>query len=316
MKILMIECAMSSLLTINKWLLTALSGLTLCTMAYGEEAYILQDPTVIHVAKPDTKPDAEWLLNHVPIFPFLKADPRQPRFSLGYRWNDEVVNSNIGMANLGGDLPLWRRQDMLGFDQIQLAVQGGVWALFDLKANNLDLVNSDWYGGIPLYATKGDWKYRFRIYHISSHLGDEYILDHNITARKNPSYEVIEAAAYYPILPHFNVYGVLGRVMHSDSSFHIHPLYFELGAEYYWNSINWKSIALKAQPYFAAHVRCWEMHGFEPSTNIALGMAWADKNIERHHITTSLEYFKGHSLEGEFGKKRSDYVYLQLSYAP
>lgn len=291
--------------SLNKWMLAAITGLCAWTQGYGDQ----------NVGAPETYVSG-WLPNQIPIFPQLKADPRQPRFSIGYRWHDNAINSCLAAANMGGDIPLWRSLDLWGFDQLQIGLQGAVWALFDMNSHGLDLINSDWYAGLPIYASKGEWKMRLRAYHISSHLGDEYIMRNHLTSRKNPSYEVLDYTAYHPVLPHLNLYGTIGRVMHSHSSYPIHPMYFEFGSEYFWGDLSFSWLPLKAQPYAAIHVRCWELHGFEPSYNAVLGLAWSDKKNPVHHFNTSLEYYRGHSLEGEFGKRRADYMSVQLTYAP
>ncbi len=47
---------------------------------------------------------------------------------------------------------------------------------FDLSAPSSDLINTDYVVGVPLSWRSGGWSTRVRLYHQSSHLGDEFLL--------------------------------------------------------------------------------------------------------------------------------------------
>lgn len=262
----------------------------------------------------------QWIPPNRHLFPYLKADPRQPRCSLGYRWDDRAPafnNTDVSMANIAGEAPVWYARDVLGLDEIQVGMQAAVWAVFDMKSYTYDLINSDWYGGIPIYFKKGDVRWRLRFFHVSSHMGDEYIIDHGITTRSNLSQESIDLTAYMPIWnDQLFGYATVGRIMHSDSTFPMAHSYFNVGAEYYWKKVMWGASNLIAQPYTAIHTQWPEMYHFEPNINATIGLAWSDKRTGIHRVTTSLEYFAGHSLEGEFALNKTHYVYIQVAYVP
>lgn len=259
-----------------------------------------------------------WIPAGPSLYPQLKADPRQPCFGVGYRWYDQALGSNTGMANLGGIIPIWRGSDVWRFDRIEIGLSGATWAVFDMKATSMDLINSDWYGAIPIQAEIGQTRLRLRVYHISSHLGDEYLQRQNTLAtRKNPSYEAVDLAAYTPVYEDkLYAYGTIGHVIHSDSSYPLQHLYFEAGAEYYLRDMTFNCCSLSALPYAAVHGRFWEVNSFSPTYNAALGLAWSDKKLNRPQMATSLEYFKGDSVEGQFSRDHSDYVCIRLTYIP
>jgi len=71
----------------------------------------------------------------------------------------------------------------------QIGIQAAVFALFNLDAPSSDLVNADYWIGLPLSYRRGPWSYLIRLYHQSSHLGDEFILGNPGINRVNLSYE-------------------------------------------------------------------------------------------------------------------------------
>src|SRR2546425_1473844 len=54
-----------------------------------------------------------------------------------------------------------------------------------------DLINTDYLVGLPLTYRHGSWATRFRLYHQSSHLGDEYLL-HTNAQRVDLTFEAAE----------------------------------------------------------------------------------------------------------------------------
>jgi hypothetical protein len=73
-------------------------------------------------------------------------------------------------------------------------LSAGVFAQFDLGTPSYDLVNADYVVGLPLTVRRGAFSSRLRIYHQSSHLGDEYLLREppDRRDRENLSFEALE----------------------------------------------------------------------------------------------------------------------------
>jgi hypothetical protein len=77
---------------------------------------------------------------------------------------------------------------------VQLSLAAGVFAQFDLGVASYDLLNADYVVALPLTMRKGPLSTRVRIYHQSSHLGDEYLLREPPPRRnrENLSFEAAE----------------------------------------------------------------------------------------------------------------------------
>ena len=81
---------------------------------------------------------------------------------------------------------------------VQLDVVGSIFAQFDLGTPSYDLLNSDFVVGFPITMRRGGFSSRLRIYHQSSHLGDEFLLANRIQ-RVNLSYEGFDLKLSYEL---------------------------------------------------------------------------------------------------------------------
>jgi hypothetical protein len=196
---------------------------------------------------------------------------------------------------------------------MELGLEGGVWAVFNFS-NDVDLMNADWTASLPLTYRVDHWTFRGRYYHVSSHLGDEYMVRHPGVKRLNPSFEALEVMAVKDWKSWLRVYGGLGRVLRSDSTFPLQPLYFLLGAEVRGYARSYPSTRVLAQPYFAVHSSAWETRHFHPSINTALGVEWGDFAGYGRKVRTSVEYYSGYCLEGQFGDLRTHSLSARLAY--
>ena len=57
---------------------------------------------------------------------------------------------------------------------MELGIQAGVFAIFDLDSQSFDLIYADYLVGIPFTIKRGNFANRTHIFHQSYRLGDEY----------------------------------------------------------------------------------------------------------------------------------------------
>lgn len=100
--------------------------------------------------------------------------------------------TSIGSVGLGDRFLLARWGGDRPGDGFVLGVSGAIFAQFDLGAASFDLINADYLIGIPLTWRNGSTTARVRLYHQSSHLGDEYLLRDDEIQRENLSFESLE----------------------------------------------------------------------------------------------------------------------------
>ncbi len=173
----------------------------------------------IHVVVSSAAPSAE---NEPIVFPAgdlfrpLLADPRQPQFFVSFvkmtTPTDRITAASVGY---GENFGLWRWPGANPGDGWQFNFAGGLFALFNLSAPSNDLVNGDYNVGFSLTHGAGPWSQRFRLYHQSSHLGDEFLLSQPNIKRINLSIEAVDAVTSYEG-KRWRVYGGPGYLIGRD----------------------------------------------------------------------------------------------------
>lgn len=150
------------------------------------------------------------------LFEPLLADPREARFSVSsLRYRSGADLKRVAAGNFGGTLPM-AGGDLDGGGQWQVAVQGAVFTLWDLETFSNDQISDDFLVGL-LFA----WRWErlsvmARLYHISTHLGDEFLLTHPGLSRVNLAYEAVDLKISYAVGDALRLYGGAGRMIRRD----------------------------------------------------------------------------------------------------
>jgi hypothetical protein len=130
------------------------------------------------------------------VFCPLIADPKATRSFVSYqRGNETDLATDIGAVGIADQFPFFRAGATRPGNGVQFGVAGEVFAQFDLGSASYDLLNADYMIGLPLTFRLGWFSGRARLYHQSSHLGDEFLLRTNPPKRENLSFESLELLA-------------------------------------------------------------------------------------------------------------------------
>jgi hypothetical protein len=180
----------------------------------------------------------------------------------------------------------------------------------------MDLQNADYYVGIPLTYVYNCWSFRLRLYHISTHLGDEFLVleNHPGLTRLNPSYEALDFFTSYMLTKNIRLYGGVGFYVDSDVSFPQDRWYVAYGFEIripggrsscyklYWEPVMAFYIANRQFQDWKFDYTCFA--GFEVGRNEFIG----------NRARLGIEYHDGFSVDGQFMKDRTNFTSLKLSY--
>ncbi len=128
------------------------------------------------------------------VFCPLVADPKgEGSFAAYVRGtSSSAFGTDLASAGMGDRLGLFRWNGPTLGEGLQLSLAGNVYAQFDLNAPSFDLINADYVIGLPLTLRRGRFSGRLRLYHQSSHLGDEFLLRSTIK-RENFAFESLES---------------------------------------------------------------------------------------------------------------------------
>ena len=238
------------------------------------------------------------------LFAPLLADPRQPRFSVSYQ-NYQGSAREFAAASVALGEYFGLATGLFGeYGSSQVGLQGAVFALFNLDAPSSDLINADYWIGLPISYRRGPWSYLIRLYHQSSHLGDEFILGNPGIDRVNLSYEELEGIVSYE-WEQWRVYGGGGYLVHSEPE--LAPKQVHAGAEYL------QPRAAGTFDFIAAvDVRASEELDWSSSRSYQVGFEFKRGTTRR--VRLMLEHFRGHSPNGQFYREPLRYTGLGLYF--
>lgn len=258
-----------------------------------------------------------WLPEDPPLFRPFMADPREVCYSVGWRFNDNALTKNIIDVSFGDSLAIYRWCDVWPWHgQLQFEIEGAVWAVFDPCTESAPLINADYYVGFPLSYAIDRWQFRLRPFHISSHIGDEFLLNHPGFDRRNASNEYLDFFVSFDITPELRFYGGVGYIVREDESFKIKPFYSAAGAELRLMQLGFydEKDFLVGFPIFGMHFRQNGEYKKHFDATYILGYQFSKLCGLCRNMRFFIEYHDGYSSEGQFCKDPTSYFAIRGSY--
>ncbi len=251
----------------------------------------------------EISPSNSVILPQGRLFDPLIADPRWPHFSATYQYYmDDEELKNVGATSFGETLGLYRNDAPFG-GQWQLGIQAAVFAIFDLDADSYDLVNADYRVGFPISYRNGAFSALMRIFHQSSHLGDEFLLRNRVD-RVNLSYEGLDAILSYNLFEWLRIYGGGGYLYHRVPS-DLEPWSTQYGFEL---TSPWTFLGGVVRPVAGADFKNLEENDWDTDVSLRLGIQLESGKVIGHKVQVMLQYFSGHSPVGQFYERSIEYV--------
>jgi hypothetical protein len=245
---------------------------------------------------------AKWL-PHGSLFAPLHADPRWPHFGAAYRHFTQGLNlSGVFAADFGETFAIYRNKAFLG-GEWEFGVQAGVFSIFDVSADSIDLVNADYRVGFLSSYRNGPLSGFIRVYHQSSHLGDEFLLNNPGVTRINLSYEEIDLKLSYQIFQWLRLYGGGGYIVHRFPD--------DLGR----GTTQWGIEVVSPRTFLGGMLRpvayadfqCNERSNWQIGRFIMAGVQFENARIGDRQIQLLAEYYSGPSPDGQFYVQRASW---------
>jgi hypothetical protein len=239
------------------------------------------------------------------IYRSYLAGIKEPRFA--GQWNHDINLGWIWDITLGGRVGILR----YGTTSVdhpegwQLDIEGAGMPRLDLE-NERDVVATDFRFGIPLTYGRGCYQMKFAYYHLSSHLGDEYMVRNNTLSRRNYARDVIVWGHSYYLTEDIRLYGEAGWAFAFDGG--TEPWEFQFGIDYspvkltgHWGS-----------PFVAinGHLR----EEFDFGGNLVVQTGWQWRGYSGHLFRIGMEYFQGMSDQWEFFDQYEDKLGFGIWY--
>jgi hypothetical protein len=228
------------------------------------------------------------------LFRPLLADPKQPQFFINIdRFISPGVRYTMASIGFGETFGMYKFFGSREGDGFQLNVEGGLFAQFNLDTSSSDLINADYTIGIPATYRYGDNSLRFRIYHQSSHLGDEFLLRAH-PERVNLSYEAIELI-YSREWRGWRGYGGGEYLINKDPS-DLKPMSAHWGIEYYGS----KPLAWNGRPVVGVDLKSFEENNWAIDTSVKAGLEFGHPNPGDRRLRLMAQWYKGYDPRGQF----------------
>ena len=243
------------------------------------------------------------------LFKALIADPRWPHFAMAYQaYLDDPKLGSVAAVSFGESLILYR--DSIGKARWEVGIQAGVFSFFDLNAPSSDLVNADYIVGLMVGYRHGRFSALGRLFHQSSHLGDEYLLSETGDNRVNLSYQAVDLRLSYELFGDALRLYVGGGDIFEREPATLQPLSLQSGLEF---RSPWPGPGAKFRPIAAADVQYREQNDWAADVSLRAGIE-LQRWLGTRNLQLLLEYFTGHSPNGQFYTEKIEYLGLGLHF--
>ncbi len=267
-----------------------------------------------HTGKPGTVSRLIGLTGEGEAFPTgdlfqpIIADPKQPQFFASINsFKSSGVRYTMASVGFGETFGMYRFLGSLEENGLQFGVEGALFAQFNLNTPSYDLINADYTVGIPATYRRGNNSLRFRIYHQSSHLGDEFLKSVNPPERVNLSYEAI-SLIYSREFRGWRVYGGGEYLLHKEPK-DLKPLSAQWGIEYRVS----KPLVWNGRPIAGVDMKSFDEHDWAVDTSVKAGLEFGNPNPGQRRLRLMADWYRGFDPRGQFYNNKVDYYGIEIS---
>jgi hypothetical protein len=225
------------------------------------------------------------------IYKSYLAGQKEPR--MGSVWNHLDHHGWVWDISLGGRVGILRHgssgpERPQGF---QIDLEGGAMPRLDLE-HDRDLMSADFRAGVPITFGNEWWQTKLAYYHLSSHLGDEFMLRNPGFPRINYSRDVLVwGNSVYPT-SNLRLYAEAGWAFCSDGG--SDPWEFQFGIDY---SPVGGADSIRGTPFVALNGHLRQEVDFGGNFVVQTGWQW--RGTSGHLFRLGVQYNTGKSEQLE-----------------
>jgi hypothetical protein len=244
------------------------------------------------------------------LFRSLLADPRWAHFSAAYRnyQNTNYDGRDIAAVSFGETIPFYRGNFGQSTAQWEAGIQAGVFSDFNLDAPSSDLINTDFVVSAYSSLRAGQFSTFGRVYHQSSHLGDEFLLSKIGTnfQRVNLSYEGVDLKLSYEFPYGIRLYGGGEGLFDRDPSA-LKIWSVQYGVEF---RSPWRMQLAAMRPIAAVDIKNHEENDWNYDVSARAGVQFENLQVIGRKLQILAEYYNGYSPSGQFYREKIEYIGL------
>ncbi len=234
------------------------------------------------------------------------AGPRESR--LGSFWAHEVDQDWMWDIALGGRAAIARygTGDSFRPQGYEVQIEGAGLPRLGIE-DEFDVEAVDFRFGVPLVYAVGNSQTKLAYYHLSSHLGDEFLIKHPDFDRINYVRDAIVLGESYFLNPSLRAYGEVAYAFKTDGG--AEPWEFQFGLEH----SPAQPTGFRGAPFAAANAHLREEFNFSGNLVVQAGWAWRGSGAG-HLLRTGVEYFNGKDEQYSFLKEDLQKLGIGLWY--
>ncbi|MHB8897620.1 MAG: DUF1207 domain-containing protein [Thermoguttaceae bacterium] len=246
----------------------------------------------------------QWLPDEL-TFPAYLASGRESRLSgvwsyeTGHGWLwDITLGAHVGIFRYGDDDP------DLPFGW-QIDMEGAAFPRLDLDSQR-QMMATDFRFGVPLTMRKGVVETKLAYYHLSSHLGDDYISENPDYSPVNYSHDVLVLAMGLRLIESVRAYAEAGYAFARNGG--AQPWEFQFGLD--WSRV--RPDPCSGSPFLAVNTRLRQESDF--GGNFTAQVGWQRRGEGGNLLRLGFQYFNGQSEAYQFYTQHEEHFGFGLWY--
>jgi len=268
----------------------------------GDPWLVGATPTRLDTAFPDEPPaqDGWQVLPEGLMYRSYLAGEKEPRFQFV-----PLVEKNRGLiweAALGGRAGILRygNTDEVHPQGWQFDIEGAVLARVDPEEES-DLEAADFRAGFLSTWRSGPDAFKAGYYHLSSHVGDEFLIKNPGFNRLNYVRDSLIAGWTHDWTPDFQIYGEVAYAFNAEDG--ALPWEFQYGVQYSpiaptgWNGA----------PFGGLNIHTREDFDWETGVNLVAGWQWRGAT-SNHIFRVGLQFYNGPSIQYSFVNRKETLI--------
>ncbi len=233
------------------------------------------------------------------------ASVAEPRLST--RAIDDFGGHQSLDSQIGGRLGIVRFGDTEAQEGFQLDLLGGANLRQNIDTSDWDMTGTDYRFDIPLTYRRGPHAWKVGFYHVSSHMGDEF-LAHNPTVQRIDYFRHSLYFGYsYYVTPQFRVYGEVDYAFSRDFAKAWH---LQFGFD--WGPV--QPTGTRGAPFLAINGHLREELHFGGNVSLQTGWAWKGEGMDAGTLRTGLFFYNGGSPQFSFYQQNEQLLGWGLWY--
>jgi hypothetical protein len=227
------------------------------------------------------------------IYRSYLAGRREPRFAFsslkqtnfGDVW-EAVLGARVGIFRYGTTNPIQP-------EGWEIDLEGASFSRLSPDIGPQDLIANDYRFGLPLTYGRGRWQFKLAYWHLSSHLGDEFLIRYPDFERINYVRNAfVFGTAWEPAL-NLRLYGEVGWAYHTNGG--AKPWETQFGIEYRPGY----PTGLRGAPFLAVNSHLLEDNDWSGNFVAQMGWAWRS-GWGGQLLRTGVEYVNGTATQYAF----------------